>query len=186
MLNLNRFGTPSDLPNLLIVHGLFGSARNWGVIANRLSSDRQVITVDMRNHAESFHSESMTYLDMAGDLAAVIDGKCDVLGHSMGGKAAMVLALQNSNLVDRLIIADIAPVSYSHTQTPLIDAMEAVDLKGVSKRSEADALLSDHIDAPEIRAFLLQSLDVKTGTWRYNLQAMRRYMPDIIGFPLDR
>lgn len=183
MLHKTTFGTPTDIPNLLIVHGLFGSGRNWGVIAKRLSTDRQVITVDMRNHADSFHSDTMTYHDMAGDLATVIDARCDVLGHSMGGKAAMVLSLENSALVDRLIVADIAPVTYTHTQTPLIDAMEAIDLKGVSKRSDADALLAEHIDTPEIRAFLLQSLDLKAGAWRYNLTALRHHMADIIGFP---
>lgn len=183
MLHLTTFGTQTDLPNLLIVHGLFGSGRNWSVIANRLSSDRQVITVDMRNHAQSFHSNSMTYHDMAGDLAEVIDEKCDVVGHSMGGKAAMVLAMENRGLVDRLIVADIAPVAYEHTQTSLIDAMEAIDLSQISRRSDADKLLAAHIDMPEIRAFLLQSLDVGGEKWLYNLDALRRYMTDIIGFP---
>ncbi len=183
MLHKTIFGTPTKLPNLLIAHGLFGSGRNWGVIANRLSTDRQVITVDMRNHADSFQSDSMTYEDMAKDLAAVIEGKCDLLGHSMGGKAAMVLSLKYSNLIDRLVVADIAPVAYSHTQTPLIDAMEAVDLARVTRRSEVDSLLARYIDAPEVRAFLLQSLDVKGKRWRFNLDALRRYMPDIIGFP---
>lgn len=183
MLHKTTFGTPTDIPNLLIAHGLFGSGRNWGVIANRLSTDRQVIVVDMRNHADSFHDSTMTYEDMASDLAAVLDKKCDVLGHSMGGKAAMVLAIKYSHLVDRLVVADIAPVAYSHTQTPLIDAMEAIDLNGVTRRSDADQMLAAHIDTPEIRAFLLQSLDVENRKWRFNLDALRRYMPDIIGFP---
>ncbi len=95
MLATYRFGPETGTP-LLIVHGLFGSARNWGVLAKRFSQHRPVLTVDMRNHGESFHDPSNSYEDMAGDLARVIEthgGAADILGHSMGGKAAMVLAL---------------------------------------------------------------------------------------------
>ena len=183
MLNLTQYGTPTSLPNLLIAHGLFGSGRNWGAIANRLSTDRQVTVVDMRNHAGSFHAPTMTYADMADDLAKVIDAPCDVLGHSMGGKASMILSMKNKGLIDHLIVADIAPVSYTHSQNHLIDAMEATDLSTITKRSDADALLSSTIPEREIRAFLLQSLDVEARKWRFNLETLRAYMPDIIGFP---
>ena len=113
MLNTIPHGAPTAEPPLLIVHGLFGSARNWSVIAKRLSDVRQVITVDMRNHGQSPWAPSQSYEDMAGDLAEVLEdvGPADVLGHSMGGKAAMVLALTRPELVTRLIVADIAPVN---------------------------------------------------------------------------
>ena len=123
MLNTIHHGEPTKLSPLLIAHGLYGSAKNWGVIAKRLSSTRAVTSVDMRNHGDSPWSDSHGYPDMAKDLAEVIPGRADVLGHSMGGKAAMTLALTHPDKVRRLIVADISPVAYSHTQLPMIDAM---------------------------------------------------------------
>jgi len=178
-LNAVRQG---DGPPLLIAHGLFGSARNWGAIAKRLSSDFTVTTVDMRNHGESPHTTTHGYEDMAADLAA-LDGRNLVIGHSMGGKAAMMLALLHPELVDRLIVADIAPVIYTHTQTPLIDAMRAVDLSQVTTRSDADAQLTGTVPDSPVRAFLLQSLDVKARAWRLNLDVLAAEMDRIIGFP---
>ena len=84
MLNFITHGAETDRPKLLIAHGLFGSARNWGVIAKRVAVDRQVVVVDMRNHGESGWQNTHSYQDLADDLAAVIDTPCDVLGHSMG------------------------------------------------------------------------------------------------------
>ncbi|WP_179379139.1 alpha/beta fold hydrolase [Jannaschia marina] len=183
MLNTIRHGTPTDHPPLLIAHGLFGSARNWGVIAKRLSSDREVLAVDMRNHGNSPRVETQSYADMADDLAEVIGrGQMDVLGHSMGGKAAMVLALTRPEAVRRLIVADIAPVAYGHTQAHLIAAMRAVDLSSVTRRSEAAEQLSEVPD-DGTRAFLLQSLDVAEKRWTLNLDVLEAEMPKIIGFP---
>ncbi|WP_248633484.1 alpha/beta fold hydrolase [Cereibacter changlensis] len=98
---------PSGLPPLLIAHGLFGSARNWGVIARRLAESRDVLAVDMRNHGTSPRSEVHRYPEMAADLAEVIEaqgGLADVVGHSMGGKAAMMLALTRPERVRRLVV----------------------------------------------------------------------------------
>ncbi len=170
-------------PPLLIAPGLFGSARNWGAIAKRLSDAFTVTAVDMRNHGESPWADSHGYADMAEDLAGVIDGRSHVLGHSMGGKAAMVLALTRPELVDRLIVADIAPVAYSHSQMPLIEAMEALDMDAVSSRGDADRLLAASIPESGVRAFLLQSLDVKARRWRLNLDVLGREMARITGFP---
>ncbi|NHX27560.1 alpha/beta fold hydrolase, partial [Escherichia coli] len=111
MLNTVLTGSATEKLPLLIVHGLFGSARNWGVIAKRMSDTRQVITVDMRNHGDSPWQPTHSYPDMAADLAEVIEahgGRADVVGHSMGGKASMMLALTRPDLVNRLIVADIA------------------------------------------------------------------------------
>jgi len=188
MLNYVEYGTDHGGVPLLIVHGLFGSARNWGVIAKRLADTRHVIAVDMRNHGHSAAQDSHTYEDMAGDLAEVIrvkGGQADVLGHSMGGKAAMMLALTWPDLVRKLIVADIAPVGYSHTQTPLIDAMEAQDLTQITSRQDADAALTAAVPEAGVRAFLLQSLDLRADPkiWKLNHKALRNHMANIIGFP---
>ena len=180
-------GEDRTRPPILIAHGLFGSARNWGVIARRLSDQgRRVITVDMRNHGDSPWTESHGYPDLAEDLVQVIRAhgdQADVLGHSMGGKAAMALALIHPNLVHRLIVADIAPVAYGHTQQHLIDAMRAVDLTTIETRRDADLQLARSVPADAVRAFLLQSLDVKARRWRLNLDVLERFMPAILGWP---
>ena len=180
MLKYQSFG---EGPLVLIVHGLFGSGRNWGVIAKRLAKGRTVVTVDMRNHGASPWKDTHSYPELAADLADVLGeiGPADVIGHSMGGKAAMVLALNYPHLVRGLLVADIAPVTYGHTQLPLIEAMRGVDLTKVSKRTDAIPLLGE-MD-PGVAAFLLQSLDVAGGRWQLNLDTLEREMPDILGFP---
>ncbi len=181
MLNTVRYDGPSNAVPLLIAHGLFGSARNWGVIAKRLSQTRPVMVVDMRNHGESPWYDTHSYVDLAADLVEVIDTPCDVLGHSMGGKAAMVLALQAPAKVNRLVVADIAPVTYSHTQMGPISAMRAIDLTTVTSRADAKAQLTGL--EPGVPDFLLQSLDMKSKTWRLNLDVLAAEMDKIIGFP---
>jgi len=187
MLHFSQNGDSTGA-DLLIAHGLFGSARNWGVLSKRLSDTRRVIAVDMRNHGLSPWFETNSYDDLAVDLAEVIlstGGAADVLGHSMGGKAAMVLALTRPEMVNRLIIADIAPVTYSHTQRHLISALQAVDLSQVSSRRDADAQLMTSVPEDGVRAFLLQSLELKgeAPRWALNLDVLDAEMPDIIGFP---
>jgi len=187
LLNTVVNGEEAGSP-LLIAHGLFGTARNWGVLAKRLADERQVISVDMRNHGTSFRAPTNTYEDMAGDLARVIEnrgGRSDVLGHSMGGKAAMVLALSQSDLVEKLVVADIAPVEYSHSQLDKIDAMKAVDLSVVQRRRDADEQLVERIKDVQLRSFLLQSLTLgeEGASWKLNLDVLGAAMADIIGFP---
>ncbi len=188
MLVTQIHGVATALPPLLIVPGLFGSARNWGVIARRLAQTRQVIAVDMRNHGASAWAETQGYDDMAADLAEVIaaqGGRADVLGHSMGGKASMMLALTRGEMVDRLIVADIAPVAYAHSQSHLIRAMRGLDLSGLQARSEADRRLSATVEDASTRAFLLQSLDLKASPprWRLNLDVLEAEMARIVGWP---
>ncbi|APX10776.1 alpha/beta fold hydrolase [Tateyamaria omphalii] len=185
MLSYSEHGAADGIP-LLIAHGLYGSGRNWGVIAKRLSDTRRVITVDMRNHGHSFWSGNHGYADLASDLADIIDalgGPMDVVGHSMGGKAAMMLALSRPDAVQRLVIGDIAPVSYSHSQMQFIDAMRAVNLSAVTRRSDANAQLAAQGVEPALCSFLTQSLDVAERRWRLNLDALASNMPAILGFP---
>lgn len=186
MLNYLTHGSATDKPPLLIAHGLFGSGRNWGVIAKRLSDERQVVAVDMRNHGSSLKSNDHSYEAMADDLAEVIrsiGGRADVIGHSMGGKASMVLALRHGDLVNRLIVADIAPVAYGHTQSGNIDKMRAVDLKQVTRRAEAEAQLAAQGVDRALQSFFTQSLDIPNKRWRLNLEALEANMDAIIGFP---
>ena len=179
---------PSDKTPVLLVHGLFGQARNLGVLARALSRDRKVVSVDMRNHGLSPHDPDHSYPAMAGDLARVIrdhGGRMDVVGHSMGGKAAMWLALTEGDLMRRLVVLDIAPVAYAHSQMKQIDAMEGTEFTACKTRSAADAALSARVEDPGVRAFLLQSLDLRARPpeWRLNLPVLRERMADLTGWP---
>ncbi len=187
MLNTLTHGAPGGTP-LLIVHGLFGSGRNWGVIARRLSEQYHVLTPDMRNHGDSPRTQTHSYPDLAADLAEVIDahgGRAHVIGHSMGGKAAMVLAMQAPEKLASLVVADIAPVAYGHSQMPFIEAMRAVDLSKVIKRSDAVAQLAMHVEDPALQSFFTQSLDLQAKRWKINLDTLAEEMPKILGFPED-
>lgn len=181
MLAVDRYGDGRSRRPLVIAHGLFGSGRNWTGIARRLSAERPVIVPDLRNHGESPWFDSHSYDDLAADLAPLADGT-DLLGHSMGGKAAMALALLEPRTIHRLIVADIAPVAYDHSQSHLIDAMRRLDPTAVANRGEADAALAAEIEEPGVRAFLLQSLDLKERRWRLNLDVLDREMERITGW----
>ncbi|WP_417677223.1 alpha/beta fold hydrolase [Pseudodonghicola sp.] len=186
MLNTILHGTATDRPPLIIAHGLFGSGRNWGVIAKRLSDERQVIAVDMRNHGQSPWLPQHRYADLAADLAEVIaahGGLADVLGHSMGGKAAMMLALSHGEMVHRLVVGDIAPVTYGHSQAHHIAAMRAVDFSKVERRSDAEAQLAAAGVDKALQSFFTQSLDLKEKRWRLNLDVLEAEMSEILSFP---
>jgi pimeloyl-ACP methyl ester carboxylesterase len=183
-------------PTLLVAHGLLGSARNWGALAKRLARGRPVVAVDMRNHGESPWSAVMDYPAMAADLAEAIEaetigagagagGRADVLGHSMGGKAAMALALTAPGRVGRLIVADIAPRRYGHSYDAVFAAMAGLDLSRVGRRSEADAALRDAIPDLAMRAFVLTNLDVSAAgaRWRPNVETLALSMADILSWP---
>ena len=185
MLNYMTFGDEKS-PPVMIVHGLYGSGRNWGVIAKRLSDQFFVITVDIRNHGDSPWLDTHNYHVMADDLVEVINSlniKPNIIGHSMGGKAAMVLALKRPNLLRNLIIADIAPVKYEHDQSQFIEAMQKVDLSKVEKRSDATLALSKFVEDKSLQNFFTQSLDIKAKRWKLNLKVLRSEMSEILSFP---
>ena len=185
MLNYMTFGDEKS-PPVMIVHGLYGSGRNWGVIAKRLSDQFFVITVYLRNHGDSPWLDTHNYHVMADDLVEVINSlniKPNIIGHSMGGKAAMVLALKRPNLVRNLIIADIAPVKYEHDQSQFIEAMQKVDLSKVEKRSDATLALSKFVEDKSLQNFFTQSLDIKAKRWKLNLKVLRSEMSEILSFP---
>ena len=175
-------------PPLLVLHGLFGSATNWRGIARRLAERHRVLLVEARNHGASPHAEEMDYPAMAADLRALMDAEgiaeATVLGHSMGGKTAMTLALQSPERVRRLVVVDIAPGPSPGDHGPLIAAMQGLDLSRVARRADADALLAEHVADAGLRAFLLQNLDNTASgfRWRINLTAIETSMPALLGF----
>ena len=174
---------------IVILHGLLGSARNWTAVAKQLGEARRVFVLDLRNHGRSPWAETMTFDDMADDVAAFIERHglrpATVIGHSLGGKVAMRLALTRPSLVDRLVVVDVAPVAYAHTFGPLVEAMQAVALTAVQRRTDADRQLESTIGDPVVRNFLLQNL-IKSDAgfaWRVNLQALAANMQELLGFP---
>lgn len=186
MLNVIDHRGLSDAPPLLIAHGLYGSGRNWGAVARALSDQRRVVAVDMRNHGDSLWTDTHRYPDLAADLievAETLGGSVDLLGHSMGGKAAMVAALLRPDLFRRLVVVDIAPVSYDHAQMMYIDAMRSLDLTAIDRRSQAEEALRRVIDDPVLPAFFVQSLDLAARSWKLNLATLAREMPVLVGFP---
>ncbi|HEY4471629.1 MAG TPA: alpha/beta fold hydrolase [Stellaceae bacterium] len=176
-------------PPLAILHGLFGSGRNWASIAQRLAAHYRVIALDLRNHGASPWAETMDYGEMAEDVRASLSARgyerYALLGHSMGGKVAMVAALQHPERVEQLIIADIAPVSYPMRHLREVEAMRRLDLTGIQRRSQADVALASAIPDAAERAFLLQNLIFDNGgaRWRLNLEAIEQEMPRLVDFP---
>ncbi len=177
-------------PAVVILHGLLGSSSNWRSVARRLAERHRVFTLDLPNHGESPHVDAMSYAAMAGDVAAFLDdhdiATATLMGHSMGGKAAMRLALDAPARVDRLVVVDIAPSVSRHDHLPWLRAMDALDLARVSRRADADSMLTDAIPDAAMRQFLLQNL-VSTANgfaWRINLTAIENSLPALLDFPL--
>jgi esterase len=176
-------------PPLAILHGLFGSGRNWASIALRLAAHHRVIALELRNHGASPWADTMDYTDMAEDVCATLRAgghrRFALLGHSMGGKAAMVLALLRGDEVERLVVVDIAPVAYAPHHLGYVQAMRALDLGAIKRRAEADVRLAPAVADAAERAFLLQNLvfDGGAARWRLNLNAIERAMPPLADFP---
>ncbi len=187
MQRLNYSSSGSGRP-LVIMHGLFGSSRNWQSLARQLGQDFEVYNLDLRNHGQSFHADEMNYPAMAEDVAALLDeldvADCDLLGHSMGGKVAMTLALMHPRLVARMVVADIAPVAYLHHYDDLIDPILALPLESLESRAQAEHLLRQNIPEDQLRAFLLQNLarGPDGWYWRVNWGVIQRDMEWLTGF----
>jgi esterase len=187
-LAVTEFGTDVG-PPVAILHGLFGAARNWTTLARRLAARRRVVALDLRNHGNSPWADTMSYLEMADDVRATLRAlgidRYALIGHSMGGKVAMVAALRHGVEVERMVVVDIAPLRYQPRHLGYLRAMRAVDLSVIRRRAEADAALAAAVADAAERAFLLQNLVLDDGRarWRLNLAAIERAMPDLVGFP---
>ena len=179
----------SSKPALVLLHGLFGSSINLSQIGKYFSQYRKVIIPDLRNHGRSPHHEDVSYQAMANDLLTMLDknqcNQMDIMGHSMGGKVAMWLALNNPDRVNHLVIADIAPVTYTNRFQFIIESMQTLDLSAISDRQDADLHLQTYLDSASLRAYLLQNLVKSDGRWqwRINLQALSAGIEDIMLFP---
>ena len=178
-----------DGPPIIILHGLFGRLRNWQAMQKQLARGARIITADLRNHGESPWSNEMSYPAMAADIAKLIKdldvGPAMVVGHSMGGKAAMCLTLSQPELVRSLMVVDIAPVDYQNDYGPYIDAMRAVPLPDLNRRGEAEQYLKTDIPDPGIRAFIMQNLGESDNglAWQANIDAIENGMANIMTFP---
>jgi len=172
-------------PPVLLLHGLFGQARNLGALGRRLAArGRRAIALDMPNHGASPHAAAMDYGTMAADVAATLDAMgvaaAAVMGHSMGGKAAMRLALARPDLVSRLLVSDIAPVAYPPRYDGLIAAMRAIPPG--TPRAAADAALAAAEPDPAIRAFVLTNRRPDASGWRIGLDGIAASLPAIMGW----
>ncbi len=175
----------SPIP-VLLIHGLFGGLENLNALAKHLSNDFDVISMDVRNHGNSFHSNEMTYPLMADDVLALLAHlnieKLHIVGHSMGGKIAMQFALHHPNMVDKLVIADIAPVQYQHSHEQVINGLKSIHLDSLQNRKEADQQLASYVEEIGVRQFLLKNL-VKSEhgfTWRANINNIANAYENII------
>lgn len=188
MLHYQHYGAGEPL---VILHGLFGSSKNWQSLAKQFSEYFSVYTVDLRNHGSSFHDEEMNYAVMADDVIQLLESlgisSCRLLGHSMGGKVAMILANSNPNLVSKLVVADIAPVAYQHHHNGLLEPIMALSLVDIDSRVSADAALKPAIPDPMLRGFLLQNLARECDSWRWrvNWAAIKHHMSDLTDFPIS-
>jgi pimeloyl-ACP methyl ester carboxylesterase len=189
-LNYREFPSGSgDGRPLVLLHGLFGSAANWGRVARELSDRFHVIVPDLRNHGRSPHAAEVGYPAMSGDLIELLDGlrldSAGLIGHSMGGKVAMWTALQARDRVDELVVVDMAPVRYGHDFEEVLAPLRALPLAAVSSRRDADARLGAALPDPALRGFLLQNLESEAGRWRWrlNLEALSEGVSSIVGFP---
>ena len=175
-----------DLPPLLLLHGLFGMGDNLAGVGRALQDHFTVYKLDLRNHGRSERSDIMTFAAMAADVALFMDEnnmpRAAILGHSLGGKVGMQLAINYPEKVKRLIVADIAPATYKGGHTDVFAGLKAVDLQTIKTRRDADIALAEHIDEEMIRLFILKNLYRNSDgqfDWRLNVDAVIAAYPQL-------
>jgi pimeloyl-ACP methyl ester carboxylesterase len=172
---------------LVIFHGLFGSSDNWLTQAKLFSSQSyKVYTVDLRNHGQSPHDDAFDYPSMVSDIKEFLQDqnitKPVVLGHSMGGKAAMNFSLAHPSLLEKLIVVDIAPRPYKLEHYVIADGLAAIPLETLTSRNHADEILSQYVPEPDVRQFLLKNLQRRPEggfSWKINLPVIREKLSNI-------
>lgn len=194
-LNTTTVGEGDSSQRVVFLHGLFGQGKNFTTIAKALQPEFTSLLVDLPNHGRSAWTAEFSYPDMADTVADHLraefaaDGPVHVVGHSMGGKVAMALALRHPDLVDRLVVVDISPVSSADMSEfrHLLGALATLDLDDLPSRSEADARLTELIPHHGTRGFLLQNLRADGDGWRWqaNLDLLLAELPKIGGFIPD-
>ncbi|MBK1734004.1 alpha/beta hydrolase [Halorhodospira abdelmalekii] len=181
-----------DGPPVVLLHGLYGSGGNLNRVTRHLSRRYRVLVPDLRNHGRSPHHPRMDYPAMAGDVVALLAAagieQAAVVGHSMGGKVAMTLALQQPQRVAALVVGDIAPVAYEHSHGRLLAALQEVAVATAPSRQAVDAALAERIADAQVRQFLLTNLVPRSGadggyTWRIPLATLAAAVPEIESFP---
>ncbi len=180
-------------PNLLFMHGLFGQGRNWAGIAQGLLPEATSLLLDLPDHGHSPWSDHFSYIDMADAVAHDLRERLGsaaaitLVGHSMGGKVAMVLALRHPELVKGLVVVDIAPDDTSHGYGfgHIVNALRSLELDELTSREEASEEIADEVPDPAVRSFLLQNLRRKKKTWAWlcNLDLLGDALPQISGWP---
>lgn len=180
-LNYRSYGDHPGRTPLIVLHGLFGSLENWQTLARRWAERFPVILVDLPNHGRSPHADTANYPDMARALVQWLRemdiSRCHLLGHSMGGKVAMQTALEFSELVEKLIIVDMAPRRYGRGHDDVFAALNALDPADLRDRRHADELMQPHMADAGVRMFLLKNLTRDDGggyRWRMNLEVLYR------------
>ncbi len=177
---------------LVFCHGLFGQGKNWTQIAKALADNHRVTLVDLPHHGRSPWTDDFDFLAMADSVAALLtaDDAVTLVGHSMGGKVAMLVALRYPELLDRLCVVDVSPVDYGLGREfpSYISAMQAIDLDRLQQRSEADAALVEAVPSATVRGFLLQNLRREGDHWRWqiNLDVLGRELGEVSGWPEER
>lgn len=190
-VTLKHSDTGGEGAPLIIIHGLFGSGDNWRSHQRYWQSDYRVITLDLRNHGASPHASGMSYAEMADDVLALMDSlgidSAHLLGHSMGGKVAISLARLYPERTRSLVVADIAPVVYDHHgHNNVFAALNSVAGAHPADRSEADALMAEHVSERAVRLFLATNLVRREEgglCLRIGLEEIQAGYEDIIGLP---
>ncbi len=176
---------------VVFCHGLFGQGKNWTQVAKHLSGRHRVTLVDMPNHGRSPWTDRFSYVEAADALAELLsaDDPVALVGHSMGGKIAMLVALRHPGLVERQVVVDVAPVTYSSANlfSGFVHAMQWLDLGSLERREDADRALAADVPDPVVRSFLLQNLRRDGDSWRWqpNLDVLGRDLDVITGWPED-
>ena len=176
---------------LFIFHGLYGRGKNWQTFSKKFTKKENyiVVTVDLRNHGGNNFEEEISYILMMNDIIRLFNylgiDNTNLLGHSMGGKLAMVIALLEPKYVNKVIIADISPIDYDNNDDQIINSLLNINLNLVRNRNEADELLSNYIEEKFLRSFLLQNLELVDGKykWSINLTAIKRSLNELRKFP---